>query len=116
MIPDFQGWSVGGTDQVPGVLGVIQPAENPYQASHAIFVRKGARQAFPGADEIPALFRHRLMSLRGFDADNSMVDADIAEGSELDAAIDRMFADPAIAYIHLHNAKPGCFAASVTRE
>lgn len=92
-----------------------QPATNPYRAGHAIFVRKGVQRAFPGVDEIPQSFRHRLISLRGFDAADCMVDADAAEGSELERAIERMFADPAVSYIHLHNAKPGCYAASVTR-
>lgn len=92
-----------------------QPAATPYRAGHAIFVRKGAQQAFPGVDEIPELFRKRLISLRGFDVTDCMVDADVAEGAELEGAIDRMFSDPAVSYIHLHNAKPGCFAASVTR-
>ena len=30
-------------------------------------------------------------------------------------AIERMFDNPRVAYLHLHNAKPGCYAARVDR-
>lgn len=33
----------------------------------------------------------------------------------LEAAVQRLFADPAIAYLHVHNAKPGCYNCSVVR-
>lgn len=92
-----------------------QPANTPYKSGFAIFVRKGVEQAFPAVGEIPKLFRHRLMSLRGFDSHDNLMDADAVEGAELEGAIEALFADPHIAYIHLHNAKPGCFAARVTR-
>lgn len=36
-------------------------------------------------------------------------------GQELGEAISRMFEDRSVDYLHLHNARPGCFAARVTR-
>jgi hypothetical protein len=36
-------------------------------------------------------------------------------GSELEEAIGRMFADQRVRYLHLHNARPGCFNCSVVR-
>ena len=44
-----------------------------------------------------------------------MVDADVVEGSGAEPMIERLFADPAIAYIHAHYAKPGCYAARIDR-
>jgi len=44
-----------------------------------------------------------------------MIDADVAQGDAIAKTIWRMFENPEIDYLHLHNAKPGCFAASVTR-
>lgn len=91
-------------------------AENtPYKASHAVFIRKGVEQAFPKVDEIPMLFRHRLMSLRAFDVHHSMIDAEAVEGTAMENAIERLLSNPAVDYIHLHNAKPGCYAALITR-
>jgi hypothetical protein len=44
-----------------------------------------------------------------------MTDAVVCEGSEVKAAIQAMFARQEVAYIHLHNAKRGCFACKVER-
>ncbi|WP_172329437.1 DUF1203 domain-containing protein [Mangrovicoccus sp. HB161399] len=92
-----------------------QPAASPYRSCHAIFVSRGARQARPAPDEIPEVLRSRLISVRLFDRDGMMADADVVEGRDLDAALRRMLADPAAAYAHLHFARPGCFAARAER-
>src|SRR5437868_2471411 len=44
-----------------------QPSATPYQAAHAVFVRKGARQAQPEAGEVPEQLSSRMLSLRAFD-------------------------------------------------
>ncbi|HEY1252172.1 MAG TPA: DUF1203 domain-containing protein [Thermoanaerobaculia bacterium] len=92
-----------------------QPAENPYRASHAIFVREGADAAYDAIDEIPEVMRRRLLSLRAFDRDDLMLDADVVDGAEADRLIERLFANPETAYIHAHYAKRGCFAARIDR-
>ena len=88
----------------------------PYRAEHAVFVRKGAEVATPLPGQVPELFRHRLISLRGFDASGMMVEADAVEGTDLEAAIEKLFDDQRVDIVHLHYAKPGCFAAKVTRS
>jgi hypothetical protein len=92
-----------------------QPADTPYKASHAIFVREGATAAYDAVDETPECLRLRPISLRAFDAAGMMVDADLISGREVEAAIERLFADPAAAYIHAHYAKRGCYAARIDR-
>ena len=91
-----------------------QPAATPYRACHAIFVREGAARAHPAVDEIPDVLSSRLLSVRAFDADGMMIDADVVDGAALAPVIERMFAGAA-AYLHLHNARPGCYAARVER-
>jgi hypothetical protein len=44
-----------------------------------------------------------------------MTDAEVVEGTALEPLIESMFADPAVAFLHVHNAKRGCFAARVDR-
>jgi len=88
---------------------------SPYRSRHAIFVREGAETAARYEDEVPLQLTRRLLSVRAFDAAGMMADADVVEGRDLEALIARMFADPAVAYLHVHNAKPGCFAARVDR-
>jgi hypothetical protein len=92
-----------------------QSAATPYRASHAIFVLEGAQDSYDHPGRVPALFRSRLLSLRGFDAEHMMVEADVFEGVELERGIARLFGNPAVAYIHAHYAKPGCYAARIDR-
>lgn len=92
-----------------------QPADNPYRASHAIFVREGANAAYEGVDEIPEAMRARVISLRAFDANDLMIDADVVDGRELENVIERFLADTRVAYMHAHYAKRGCYAARIDR-
>lgn len=89
--------------------------QSPYRASHAIFVRADATTANPAIDELPPALLRRPISVRGYDQAHRMQSADLADGPALADAIEDMFADETISYIHLHNAKPGCFAAKVVR-
>jgi hypothetical protein len=92
-----------------------QPADTPYRASHAIFVREGAPKAYDRIGEIPQALRTRIISLRAFDGDHMIVDADLADGRELDSLIERFFRDPKVRYLQAHYAKPGCYAARIER-
>lgn len=92
-----------------------QPNDTPYRSTHAIFVREGVEQAVVEPEEVPEVLRIRLLSVRAFDEAHQIIDADVVDGQELRDTVERLFENPNIAYLHLHNAKPGCFAASVTR-
>lgn len=92
-----------------------QPAKTPYRASHAIFVREGAERAFEGLDQVPEPLRLRTISLRAFDGTGEMVDADLAEGRDLEPLIERLLGKAEVAYLHAHFAKRGCFAARIER-
>ena len=85
----------------------------PYRASHAIFVREGAIQARPAVGEVPQSLTLRLISIRAFDEAHDMVAADVVDGADLSVAIPDMLSRAGVAYLHLHNAKPGCYAARV---
>lgn len=92
-----------------------QPEKSPYHASHAIFVREHVEQAEIAINDVPEVIRSRLISVRLFDTNHMMVDAEVVAGNTVSSVISKAFDRPEIAYIHLHNAKPGCFAASVHR-
>ena len=91
------------------------PADTPYRSRYAIFVREGARQAHPATNEVPQQLRQRLLSVRAFDAGHMLLDAEVTPGAALEPLMARLFAEPRVAYLHLHNAKPGCYAARVER-
>lgn len=92
-----------------------QAAESAYRASGPIYVRRNAIQAIPEPGEIPDYVSRRLISVRGYDTAHMMVAAEVCDGSSVAAEITRQFADERVAYIHLHNARPGCFSCYVNR-
>jgi hypothetical protein len=92
-----------------------QPADTPYRAAHAIFVREGATRAFDAIDEVPPALRSRTLSLRAFDANHRMVDADLVEGAQCETLIARLLDDARVAYLQAHYARRGCYAARIER-
>ena len=94
---------------------VHQAADNPYRASHAIFVREGATDCYDSSDVIPEVMRVRPISLRAFNANDEMVDADVVGGENLEAVIHRFFDRIEVQYLHAHYAKRGCYAAKIER-
>ena len=46
---------------------------------------------------------------------SSSPDADVADHPALEGTIERMFENPNVLFMHLHNAKLGCFMAGVTK-
>jgi len=89
--------------------------DSPYRSAHAIFVREGARTCPTFVNEIPEQLKIRLLSIRAFDANGMMIDADVVHGKECAPVIQRLLENRSTSYLHIHNAKPGCFAARVDR-
>jgi hypothetical protein len=108
------------TDATPGDQVVLvnyehHRAASPYRSSFAIYVREGEQQ-FEAVDEVPQQLRKRLIALRGYDRAGMLCRADLFDGRELEAGIERVFAQAEVAYIHAHFAKPGCYAALIERH
>ncbi len=91
-----------------------QGADTPYHQQGPIFIRE-TNARFASRDAIPPALARRTLSLRGFDTSNMMIEADLTEGADASALIERFFANPSVAYIHAHYARRGCFAALVAR-
>ncbi|MFL6677080.1 MAG: DUF1203 domain-containing protein [Burkholderiaceae bacterium] len=107
-------------DAAPGDELLLLPFEHlstrsPYRATGPVFVRRGVPRAVLAPGEIPPYVTRRAMSVRAYDANDMMVDADVCDGADVRGALDRMLADDAVAFIHLHNAKRGCFSCRVER-
>lgn len=91
-----------------------QSAATPYRQQGPIFVRQiHARCEVAG--EVPPAMARRLLSLRGFDEHGAMREAEVVDGGLAAAMIARFFDNAAIAYIHAHYARRGCFAARIDR-
>jgi hypothetical protein len=88
---------------------------SPYRSRHAIYVRENASRATPAPNEIPEVLATRLLSLRAFDKNGMMIDADVTDGRSAGAVIHRLLSNSHVAFVHAHNAKQGCFAARIDR-
>ena len=88
---------------------------SPYRSRHAIYVRENAVEARPAINEVPDVLATRLLSIRAFDGDGMMCEADVVQGRDAVPVFERMLGNNKVAYLHIHNAKPGCFAARVDR-
>ena len=64
---------------------------------------------------MPEPVRVRLLSVRAYDRDDMIVEAEVVEGKEIEALIERYFQRIDVAYLHLHYARRGCYACRVDR-
>jgi Protein of unknown function (DUF1203) len=107
------------TDAEPGAEVLLvnyehHPVGSPYRMRFAIFVRQGEEQ-FDAVDEVPQQFRKRMLAVRAFDANAMMVGHELIDGQQVEQAIERLLDDPVAAYLHVHYASAGCYAARVVR-
>jgi hypothetical protein len=92
----------------------VSPA-SPYRAGGPIYVREGVTETASFVNQVPAQQRTRLLSVRAYDADGIMVDAEVAPGEALEALIARFFARDDVAFLHAHNARRGCYSCRIDR-
>ena len=88
---------------------------SPYRAAGPIFVRTGAVTARPRVGEVPEMLKARPQSIRAYDDRAMMVAAEVVDGADVPRAIERLLEREEVAYLHLHNAGPGCFNCRVER-
>jgi hypothetical protein len=87
-----------------------------YRSTGPIFVRESASTTTSVVDQIPEAIARRLMSVRAYGSNGDMIDAEVCEGASLPVQFIRMFANPDVAFLHLHHARRGCYAARVDRH
>lgn len=94
---------------------VHMDVESPYRSSGPIFVRRGQTRCVLQPDEVPPYVSRRLMSLRAYDTQQRMLSGSVVEGDRVSSALDTLFENPAVSYVHLHNAGHGCFSCVARR-
>jgi hypothetical protein len=90
------------------------PVDSPYRMRFAVYVRRG-EETYDAVDEVPEQLRTRTLAVRSFDAQAMMVAWELLDGRQLMAALERLLAEPRAAYVHIHFAAPGCYAARAER-
>jgi hypothetical protein len=93
-----------------------QPAsKSPYQSQGPIFVRQSAKEPYRPEMGTPPVLASRLLSLRGYDNEDLIIEAEVVDGKDVAGALARFFADDHVSYVHIHYASRGCFACRVDR-
>ena len=92
-----------------------QGAHSPYRATGPIYVRKAATIAFDAVNVIPEPVRSRLLSVRAYDAQDLIVEAEVVDGKAIGPLITAFFQHEDVAYLHVHYARRGCYACRVER-
>lgn len=95
--------------------------DSPYRQPGPIFMHTEpsctAVQIKTG-DQLPEQQRRRMLNVRAFDAQHMMIDVDIIDGKNLLDRAEQFFKQQGneyVEYLHVHNAKPGCFAVRIDR-
>jgi hypothetical protein len=109
------------TDAAPGEVLILlshrhlDAPDSPYRGEGPVFVREAAAETVLEAGVLPDMLVRRLLSVRAYDADAMITDADVVEGADLAGRLTGWFDDPAVERVHIHTARRGCFMAEARR-
>jgi hypothetical protein len=90
------------------------PAGHPYSEVGPIFVHAEKCKHYDVIDEYPPDFRNGRV-FRAYDADYNMIDAVVANGSEPEAAIEKLFKNPETKFVQARSVTRGCYTFGVER-
>ena len=90
------------------------PPGRPYSESGPIFVHAGPCQRYSATDEFPADFRSGRV-LRAYNAKHDMIDAEVVNGSEPEAVIEKLLQNPETAFVQARSVSRGCYTFGIER-
>jgi hypothetical protein len=90
------------------------PAGRPYSETGPIFVHADACERYASTHEYPAAFR-KDRSIRAYDSDRNIIAAEVVNGSEPEAVIEKFLEKPETAFMHVRSASHGCFTMEIQR-
>ncbi len=89
--------------------------DTPYRSDYAIYVRDKAVQAELEPGEVPQVMHGRPLAFRGFSPEGHLLTAALNIDAKAEDIIAQQLSDPAVGYVHIHNAMHGCFVARADR-
>jgi hypothetical protein len=90
------------------------PAGRPYSETGPIFVHADACERYASTHEYPAAFR-KDRSIRAYDSDRNIIAAEVLNGSEPEAVIEKFLEKPETAFMHVRSASHGCYTMEIQR-
>jgi Protein of unknown function (DUF1203) len=90
------------------------PPGHPYSETGPIFVHAERCERYGATGEYPADFRSGRV-FRAYDADYNMIDAEVANGSDPEAVIEKLLQNPKTAFVDARSVTRGCFTFRIQR-
>jgi hypothetical protein len=90
------------------------PPGHPYFETGPIFVHAEPCERYCATAEYPADFRDGRV-LRAYDRDYNMIDAEVANGPEPEALIEKLLQNPKTEFIDARSVTRGCFTFRIVR-
>jgi hypothetical protein len=90
--------------------------KSPYREIGAVFAHADRCEGKPASAEYPSDWRKKPQVLRSYDRRGWIRDAVVHQGSNAEAEIARLLADPETVQLHSRNVAYGCFMFVVTRD
>jgi hypothetical protein len=106
-------WAEPGERMVLFPFAAIAPG-HPYSESGPIFVHAEPCQRYAATDEYPPEFR-KGRSIRAYDAQQNIIAAEVVNGSEPEAIIEKFLQKPETAFVHVRSASHGCYTMEIER-
>lgn len=91
-------------------------SDQPYAERGPIFVHERECARYDRELEYPAQFPRRSAVIRAYDASDAMVAAEAVGDRRAESVIEKLFADPRVAYLHARNVAEGCFMFRIERK
>ena len=90
------------------------PSGRPYSETGPIFVHADPCERYAATDEYPAEFRKGRV-IRAYDAQQNIIAAEVVNGSEPEAIIEKFLQKPETAFVHVRSASHGCYTMKIER-
>ena len=106
-------WAQPGERVVLFPYAAIPPG-HPYSESGPIFVHADPCERYSVTREYPADFRNGR-AFRAYNANYEMIDAEVANGNEPEAVVEKLLQNPETAFVHARSVTRGCYTFGVER-
>jgi hypothetical protein len=90
------------------------PSGHPYSETGPIFVHAEPCERYEKTRDYPNEFRNGRV-FRAYNADHDMIDAQVANGSEPEAVIEKLLENPETAFVHARSMTRGCYTFGIER-
>jgi len=91
------------------------PAGHPYSETGPIFVHAEPCEPYGATEDYPADFR-KGRTFRSYDANYNMIDAEVANGDDPEAVIEKLLQNPTTEFVDARSVSRGCFTFRILRR